>query len=227
MIGMLSDENWIRDLPYHVQQAIEERMSTVEIAAGSVFKHAGGAADGLYQVEEGYLRLLGLHSDGRQILILIYRKGNTFGETPMVAGRPFNHTTVALTEVRIKKVAQSDFWDLYHKHPDIPEALCRKFAWNISRNFENRELRSTRRLSGQIVATMANVAKFCGKPEPDGAISIALPITQIDIAEHLEVTRQAVQREMAKLKKTRLIEKRSGTWYCQRAEVLLSAIEPD
>lgn len=220
MTGFLSSENWIGELPTRVRSAVEARMVTIEVPAGSTFKRTGDAPDGLFQVEKGYLRLLGLHSDGRQILILIYREGNTFGETPMVAKRCFSHTTVALTDTRIHKVGLNDFWDLYRAHPEIPESLCRKFAHNISKGFAKRELHATLRLRGQIAQMLANIAEYCGEPAGDGWVGLSLPITHTDIAEHLEVTRQAVQREMSAMNEAGVLQKRGGRW-CLRAEDLV------
>jgi CRP/FNR family cyclic AMP-dependent transcriptional regulator len=220
MTGLLSGENWIRDLPEPVRRAVEERMVALDLAAGETLKKAGDAPDGLFQIESGYLRLLGLHHDGRQILILIYREGNTFGETPVVARRPFSHTTVALTPARIRRLPLDQFWELYHRHPEIPESLCRKFASAITKGFTHREIRSTHKLKGQIGSMIANIAEYCGEAEPGGGISFGLPITQTDIAEHLDVTRQAVQREIGSLKEAGLLQKRNGRWHLRSVEAL-------
>lgn len=83
-----------------------------------------------------------------------------------------------------------------------------------------RELRATNRLKAQIGSMLATVAEYCGEPEPDGRLSFGLPITQTDIAEHLEVTRQAVQREVAALKDGGLVEKRDARWYVESVSAL-------
>ncbi|HEY0686569.1 MAG TPA: Crp/Fnr family transcriptional regulator [Steroidobacter sp.] len=219
MTGFLSSENWISELPARVRSAVETRMITIEVPAGATFRRTGETADGLFQVQKGYLRLLGLHSDGRQILILIYRDGNTFGETAVVAKRPLNHTTVALTDTRVNQVPLADFWDLYRTHPEIPESLCRKFAHNISKSFVRRELRATLRLRGQIAKMFTNIAEFCGEPAGAGWLRCSLPITHTDIAEHLEVTRQAVQREMSAMSDAGVLQKRGGHWYLRAGEL--------
>lgn len=220
MTGFLSSENWISELPARVRDAVEARMVTLEVPAGATFRSMGEVPDGMFQVRKGYLRLLGLHSDGSQILILIYRDGNTFGETAMVAKRLLNHTTVALTDTLIDKVAVDDFWELYRAHPEIPESLCRKFANNISKGFVRRELRATLRLRGQIARMFTNIAEYCGESDGDGWLSFSLPITHTDIAEHLEVTRQAVQREMSAMSDAGILQKRGGRWCLKTSELV-------
>ena len=220
MSGLFTSENWVRDVPDAVRSALLARTTLVDLAPGAQIKKAGDPPDAMFQVDYGYLRLLGLHPDGRQFLIMLYGPGNLFGETPLVGDRPYSHSTVAMTPARVRRLSRDAFWDLYAAHPEIPEALCRKFARNITRGFAQRELRATHRLRGQIAAMLADIATTCGRVEPGGGASFALPITQIDIAEHLEATRQAVQREVSSLKAAGLVERRDGRWHVLDVQAL-------
>ena len=217
---MMSRENWLHELPAQVRDAIVARMTTVEIPAGKTLRRTGDHAVGMYQVESGYVRLLGLNPDGRQVLILLYRPGNCFGETPVIARRPFNHTTVALTDVRLRMLAERDFWELYGEFREIPDALCRKFANNTSRQFVMREMRSTFRLRQLISMCFASLADHCGKPFVDGSVLVELPLVQGDFADFLEVTRQAAQREIGALKASGQISQGRGHWLLHNVEGL-------
>jgi len=210
--GLLSNENWIAALPEPVRREILERMVPRDLTAGELLIEAGAESLGIYQLERGYLRLLADHADGRQTLIVVYRPGNCFSESPLVAHRTPNHSTVALTDARVRLLPKDDFWALYHRHPEIPEALCRKFASSMSRLLTRREIAVTRRLREMVAFTFCNLAEECGAPEPDGAVAIALPLTQNDLADHLGVTRQAVQREVGALKGLGVLAKRDGLW---------------
>jgi len=222
--GVLSTENWIAALPDVVQREIREAMITRELAPGEVLTEAGALPEGFYQVEAGYLRLVADQADGRQILILIYRPGNCMAESTLVADRTSNHTTIALTDARVRLVSRDDFWRLYRRHPEIPEALCRKFARNISRLLARRELTTTRRLREMVAFVFCNLAEECGRPEPDGSIVIELPLTQNDLADHLGVTRQAVQREVGGLTKLGVLTKREGHWRILDAAALRRSV---
>jgi len=210
--GLLSSENWIAGLPETVQQEIHARMTARDLAAGEVLIETGANPVGFYQLEAGYLRLLAYHADGRQTLVVVYRPGNCFAESTLVARRPSNHTTMALTEARVRLLSTDDFWDLYHRHREIPEALCRKFASSMSRLLTRREIAVTRRLREMVAFVFCNLAEACGRLERDGSITIDLPLTQNDLADHLGVTRQAVQREIGGLKRLGALTKRNGLW---------------
>lgn len=218
--GLVSSDNWIAALPDAVQAAMRERMVPRDLVPGDLVTQAGVPAIGIYQVERGYLRLVADHEDGRQTLILIYSPGNCLSESPLVAQRPPNHTTIALTDARVHLLPTDDFWALYHRHPEIPEALCRKFARSMSRLLTGRELAVTRRLRGMVAFVFCNLAEVVGHPEPDGSITIDLPLTQNDLADHLGVTRQAVQREIGGLKSLGAVTKRDGLWRVLNAATL-------
>ncbi len=210
--GIINRENWIGALPDPVRRAVEDRMTRFTVEPGMPVKRAGEAATRVFQVQSGFLSLIGLHVDGRQALITIYAAGNCFSETAMISRRVHNHTTIALTPAVMRQLERADFWELYHRFPEIPEALCRKFAEAISRQMSSREQRATQRL-GQRVATMfVNLVEHAGKDMPGGGSRISLPITQSNIADLFDVTRQSVHREISHLKQLGLIDKQQGDW---------------
>jgi CRP-like cAMP-binding protein len=211
-VGLISRENWIGDLPPPVRDELVERCTVIDVAAGATLGRAGEPCPGLYQIVSGYLRLMGNQEDGRQVLITIYSAGNCFAETTVVARRAFNHTTVAMTDSRVRLLAAADFWALYQEHREIADALCHKFASAIGRQLANRELRASNRLGKRIALMLENLVAHCGEHYLDGSALIRLPITQTDIAEHFDVTRQSIQREMSALKDAGVISRQGELW---------------
>jgi len=211
--GIVHDENWIAELPVSVREALLQRTSSRSIDSGETLKAAGEVPDAIYQVESGYLKLMGLYPDGRNMLIELYGPGNSFGETAVIVHRDGHfHSTVALVPTRVRRLSRDDFWELYRAHPSIPEALSRKFAHKITRMFNSREIKATLRLRSQIASLLSNLAHHCGSPQHDGSVRIDLPLSHNDIAEHLDVTRQAVQREVSALRQAGLVMQTGGGW---------------
>lgn len=217
---MMTRENWIGELPARVQAEIAERMTMLHIPAGESFRRAGEIGSAVYHVHAGYLKLHGLHPDGNRVLIVIYRPGNCFGESPLVARRPHNHSTVAMTDCKVRSLSEKDFWEIYAAHPAVPDALCRKFANVMTRQFASRELRVAHRLRDRLVTALRVLAQECGEAMADGSILIPLPLSQSDFAEYLEVTRQAVQREMGAMKAADIVDQHRDFWVIKRPELL-------
>lgn len=204
-------ENWIGELPAPVREAVLARMIEVDVAPGEIIAEAGTSAVRIFQIISGYIRLSGLHEDGSETLITIYVAGNCYAETAMVSRRAYNHTSTAMVQSRVRILNDKDFWELYHCHSAIPEALCRKFADAISRQFASREIRATTRLRFQIASMFADFAERCAS-DPAVPIELDFPFTQSDIASIFDVTRQSVQREITYFRDHRLVEKQKGNW---------------
>ncbi len=212
MHGITSKENWIAELPPAVATAIHARMTTQAYAAGEPIKQAGEAPSRMHQLQSGYVKLIGHLEDGRQQIITIYAPGNCFSETAVIAKRPYHHTTLALTDCRVRVLGAEDFWDLYRTHPEIPETLCRKFAGSISRQMASRDMRANHRLGKRIALLFESLAMRCGEERVGQSCTIAVPITQSDIGDHFDVTRQSVQREITALKTAGILDKHMGKW---------------
>lgn len=216
MHNILNFDDWTAALPQELQTAMREQMVTREYVPGSVIASAGDIATAMFQVESGFLKLTGLQEDGRQVLFTIYGPGACFAETALVAQRPLNHSTVALTPARVRRLPAAAFWNLYNCNPAIADALCRKFASVVSRQLAARESRMADRLGKRVATMFTGLAESCGERLPDGKVKIVLPITQTDIAEFFDVTRQSIQREITSLKGAGMLSKVAGTWRINR-----------
>jgi CRP-like cAMP-binding protein len=222
-VSLIYKENWIGEVPPAVQQAILARMQTIKLAKNASLKQAGEAPGAIFQVEDGYLKLMRHLPDGRSLLILLYSTGNTFGETAVITGRPmYDHTTVALVPCRVRRLAVTDFWELYARHREISDALCRKFARLVALQFDRQDLKATLRLGSRIAVMFANLAEQLGSSDQNGGVTFTLPISHSDIAAHVEATRQAVQREIAALTAAGLVHRRDDRWSVPNLNLLRS-----
>ncbi|HWU80039.1 MAG TPA: Crp/Fnr family transcriptional regulator [Caulobacter sp.] len=218
---MISTDNWIDDLPAAVQRAISERMRTIRLARNEPLKAAGDAPAAIFQVEAGYLKLIRDLPDGRSQLILLYGPGGAFGETAVVVRRAVHdHATVALVPSRVRRLAVADFWDLYARHPEISDALCRKFARLVAMQLDRHDLTGALRLRDRIVVMLGALAQQLGARDANGAVTFTLPISHADIAHHVEATRQAVQREMSALAAAGLVRRAGHRWFLPKPDLL-------
>ena len=212
-VGLIYRENWIAEVPNAVQQAIFARMQTIELDKNQSLKEAGEAPAAIFQVMDGHLKLMRHLPDGRSRFIVLYGAGSTFGETAVIARRPvYDHTTVALVPSRVRRLAVADFWELYASHREISDVLCRKFARLIALQFERQDLRATLPLRSRIATMLTDLAEHLGSADEHGHLTFTLPISHTDIADHVEATRQAVQREMSALTAAGLVGRQGDRW---------------
>lgn len=221
MSGLVVADDWIGGLPARLREQIAARVTVLRVAAGAECARAGAPADTIYRVRSGFLKQTGLQEDGERTLLTIYAAGACFAETAVVAGLPLNHTTIAFTDAVVECLGAADFWHFYNTYREVPDALCRKFAHSIRRQVADRELRAATRLGSRIAILFGDLARTAGIAEPDGRRRVELPLTQGDVAQHLGVTRQSVQREMTTLKSAGAIVRQAAGWLVDTAKLPL------
>lgn len=219
MSRLIVADDWIARLPTAVRDDLTARMSVHPLAAGALLVRSGEPAAAVFRVRAGFLKQTGVGEDGERTLLTVYGPGACFAETAVVADLPLNHSTQALTDAVIERLARADFWALYARHPAIADALCRKFAQAIRRQVADREERGALRARARIARVFADVAAGAGLREPDGRWRVDLPLTHGDIAAHLGLTRQSVQRELSHLRQGSAIVRLGSGWLIDREAI--------
>ena len=214
---LASATNWIADLPVHIQTDMRARMSVRVFEPGEIVSSAGAKAEYMHQVVSGTLKMTAQHSSGEESLLAFYVPGSCWAETAIVADRPLNHTTIAMTAASVASLPQADFWTLYRSYSEIPEALCRKFALSLSRMVRNRELRETLPLRQLVLMALQNLADISATPVEGSWRAISMPLTQSDIAACFGVTRQSIQTVVSQLKAEGLVDRRERVWFVASA----------
>lgn len=224
-VDLIYKESWIGEVPETVQQAILARMETIQLDKHQILKESGEAPAAIFQVQVGHLKLMRHLPDGRSRFIVLYGAGSTFGETAVITKRPvYDHTTVALVPSRVRRLAVADFWELYARHREISDALCRKFARLVALQFDRQDLQATSRLRTRIATMLATLAEQLGSADEHGDLTFILPISHTDIADHVEATRQAVQREISALSAAGLVRRRGDRWSVPNPGLLRAAV---
>ncbi len=212
MEGFVVADDWIGNLSPPIREAIAAQMVLRTGPAGMELLRAGDPLLAIYRVSAGFLKQTGLQEDGERTLLTIYGPGACFAETALIVGAPLNHTTVALTAAAVECLPAPAFWNLYRAHSEIPDALCRKFAHALRRAVSVRESSASARLNARIELLFTTLARKAGTAQADGRLRVDIPFTQYDVAAHLGVTRQSVQRELTTFKLDGSVLKQSHGW---------------
>ena len=207
--------NWIGELPQAARAAIEERFEYRTIQAGDLIAQAGQLSEGMYQVQSGYIKMFADQPDGERALLVIYMRGNCFGESTVIARRSHHHTTIAASETRLAFLSHQHFDELYCQHPSIPEALCRKFATALSSMISFRETQSQTNVGQRVARVLYNLADVSEAPRVGNYQAIDVPFTIAELSSFLNVTRQTAQKEITALKNRGVVFKLHGTWTVQ------------
>lgn len=205
--------DWVGALPATIRDAVEARYVLADFRAGSDICLAGDAPQHACKIVSGYARLTRLHENGQRAIVAIYAPGHCFAERALIGRRTLSHTTTALIDTRVAMLPRRDFLELYSNHGEIPRALCEDFSRIIGLQANAREFDSAFKLRARIIRAFAELARGCGERRHGDYVAVDLPLSQSDLADLLDVTRQSVQIELAGLRATGAVFKRAGAWW--------------
>lgn len=157
----------------------------------------GDAADSVFQVREGALKLYKLTPDGRRQIVGFAVEGDVLG---LVGDEEHPCSAEALTECRIARFSAIKLDRLAAEQPPIARQLFNHLRAELSAAQEQMLLLG--RLN-----PLERVASFILRlSRQDGADRLELPMSRQDIADYLGLTIETVSRCFTKLRKARLIE---------------------
>src|SRR5690349_15157597 len=112
---------------------IQELASVVKrrtFRAGEVIFHRDDPGQVLYIIKEGKVKICLISPDGQEISLVVFGKGEYFGEFALLDGLPRSADAITLEKVECYTLQRSDFHNVIMKHPriaiQIMEILCER-----------------------------------------------------------------------------------------------------
>jgi CRP/FNR family cyclic AMP-dependent transcriptional regulator len=172
----------------------------------------------------GKVRIILRIATGKEVILTEMKDGEFFGEIAAIdeAGRSANVT--ALNRTRICAMPQSVFLEMVGTQPTVNRVVMRTLASRCrnlnSRLAEHCFLQTKHRLYTELLRQ--------SRPRMghDGQRSISPPPTQKDLAARIGTRREVVSREIANLKRGRIVDKTTGALVLcdlQKLNALISA----
>jgi CRP/FNR family transcriptional regulator, cyclic AMP receptor protein len=162
----------------------------------------------VYFAVQGHVRVLIRTRSGRESILRDIRDGEFFGELAAIDGQPRSATIVALTDTIIARMPPDVFRQTVHRHPDVCNQLLLLLASQV-RMLANRVSEfSAFDVRGRIHAELLRLSRPARAGDKHAVISP--PPTHAELAARVNTHREAVTRELNRLKKAGLLERRRG-----------------
>jgi CRP/FNR family transcriptional regulator, cyclic AMP receptor protein len=172
---------------------------------GEVIYRPGDAADRIYLVKSGRVRLLRQGKGGSRAVLGILREGDLFGELLRPEEAVMEELAVAAGETLVWSIGSHDFRGLLDSRPGL--------ALDIIRGLNERMRRMRSRLLGltfkEVPARLAELllvlAETHGDPCPHGGELDLKVVTQQDLADLLGASRSFVSTQINEMKRDGLL----------------------
>jgi len=158
----------------------------------------GDAADCLFVLESGRVKLYRLTPDGREVAVGIVEPGEPFGEEPAVGAEVRELYAEALAPTRVRIIGKTQLREWVRDRPDVLIEITRSL-WlrlgDVERQIENLVFRKvTHRLAGLLVQW----AEKYGEPTKQG-LRLRIRLTHQEMASLIGSSRETVTLTLGQL----------------------------
>lgn len=157
---------------------------------------------------DGKVRIILRIATGKEVILTEMRDGDFFGEIAAIDEEGRSANVTALTRTKLCAMPQSVFIELVENQPSVNRSVMKTLASRCrnlnSRLAEHCFLQTKHRLYTELLRL--------SRPRlgHEGQRSISPPPTQKDLAARIGTRREVVSREIASLKRSRIVDKTTG-----------------
>ncbi len=178
-----------------------------EYRSDEVVFSQGDAADSIFYILRGKIKIVVISKQGREAVIALLSEGDFFGEGCLIAQPLRLATAASMTDAAVMRVEKAEMLRLLHAEPDFAEAFTVHLLTRNSRveaDLADHLFNSSEKRLARALLLLANFGKE-GTPEP-----ITAKISQAMLAEMIGTTRPRVSVFMNKFRKLGFIDYNGG-----------------
>lgn len=182
--------------------ALEAMQRRQELSSGQTIFYDGDAADSVYVLTHGAVRLVKLTDDGRRQVTGFRFAGDLLG---LACRRSYSHTAEAIGAVTVCRIARRQFEKLGERFPGLQGHLLRSVSNELVQAHEQMLTLGCRSPREKLVIFLQSLRRRLGE-HGRRREAIHLPMRRSDIADYLGMTVETLSRTFTCLRKGGLIE---------------------
>jgi CRP/FNR family cyclic AMP-dependent transcriptional regulator len=182
---------------------IGSRKSAREYGNNQAIFTQGDAADSMFYIESGNVKLTVLSKRGKKAVLAILRQGDFFGESCLGKRAVRMSTATAIHQSRISQVTKSTVVNIIHADPAFAKLFISHLLFRIGRieeDFVDQLFNSSEK---RLARTLLLLASF---GEPSKLAPATLKVSQGTLADMIGTTRSRVSFFMNRFRKMGLID---------------------
>src|SRR5436309_8706365 len=196
-----SEAVYLKQVPLFADLADEDIRELMAVArrrtfrSGEVIFHREDPGQVLYVIKEGKVKICLISPEGQEISLVVFGKGECFGELTMLDGLPRSADAVTLERVECYTLQRSDFHKAIIKNPKIAIQVLEVLSRRLRTTDQMVEDLIFLDVYGRVAKKLLELADTHGSKVGNG-IRIDVRLTQQELASMVGASRESVNKVM-------------------------------
>jgi CRP/FNR family cyclic AMP-dependent transcriptional regulator len=192
---------YLKQVPLFADLADEDIRELMAVArrrifrSGEVIFHRDDPGQVLYVIKEGKVKISLISPEGQEISLVVFGKGECFGEFAILDGLPRSADAIALERVECYTLQRSDFHKTIMKNPKIAIQVMEVLSRRLRTTDQMVENLIFLDVYGRVAKKLLELADSHGSKVDDG-IRIEVRLTQQELASMVGASRESVNKVM-------------------------------
>jgi len=156
----------------------------------------GDYGDALYVIQDGSVRISQVSEDGHELILIVLRTGDFFGEMSLLDGEPRSAAAIAAEDAALLSLRRSDFMRFLGQNPTAAVEMRRVLSLRLRRMDGVLEEAVFHSATVRIARRLIELLSIYGQDVEDGHLLDAR-LTQSELAEMVGTSRVTVNKELA------------------------------
>ncbi len=191
---------WLAEAQEESVAALARVATARRYAAGEVIFLEGEPGAGIFLVESGTVKVSRFSKDGREHILHLMHRGDTFNDVSALDGGPNPATAIAHSPVTLWRIGRSDLQAVMGRYPALAWALIESLARRARHLVGIVQDLSMRNVRGRLARLLLEQAQQSQDEQ------VARLLTQEEMASHLGTVREVVGRSLRSLAADGIIE---------------------
>jgi len=200
-MATVNNSSYLRQVDIFANLSEEDAQELMAVArkrsfrAGEVIFHRDDPGQVLYVIKEGKVKIALISPDGQEISLVVFGKGECFGEFALLDGEPRSADAIALEKVECYTLQRSDFQNAIMKHPTIAIQVLEVLSRRLRKTDQMVENLIFLDVYGRVAKKLLELANEHGVKVDDGT-RIEVRLTQQELASMVGASRESVNKVM-------------------------------
>ena len=192
---MIEQNELFANLAEETLAGLRSRVGVRKLAKGELLFNFGDAADHMYVVAKGRMRIWAVSASGAEVTLNVLGPGACLGEIAVLDGSERTAGASALEKAELIVITRAAFDYALDRDPQLARnaiaLLCNRMRW-VSQRMEDSALRSA---SERLARLIVFLSRDYGHETPSG-IHVAMNLTQGELARWAQMSRESLNKTL-------------------------------